>query len=265
MNRLTRRRKLVIGGCVFAAIVAGLAITAAPAQAAIVSVSFMGNADQSLIGSSDMTWSVSNGDLSKVPPLAIGQEVLSGGYQDGIILTGPSEFETSQLLNNSDIVHFDTMSQVQSSGPGIYEESMMLSSAGAVAAGVTCGAGSLDAEGASFTASPYCETVITRSLFMTGDLNYRSAGSITQADLEVPDTYTFTAIGSGTGMGSTSFGSRSLAGIGTTTELGYGNSISKDLIAGGRFNIGEDVRWTSFSKTFDIQESTMSSPVHRGP
>lgn len=254
MNRMTKRRKLVIGGCIFVAIVAGLAITAVPAQAAAIGVSFMGNSDQSLVGSSDMTWTVSNGDLTKVPPLAIGQEVLSGGYHDSFILTGPSQYESSQVLNNSDIVHAGTMSQVQSSGPGLYEEIMMLCSAGAAAAGVTCGAESLDAEGANFTATPYCETAITESLFMANDLHYRSVGSIAQADLEIPDTFTFTAIGSGSGMGSMSFGSRSLAGIGTTNELGYTNSISKELLANGRFNIGEDVRWTSFSKTFDIRE-----------
>jgi hypothetical protein len=257
MNRLTKRRKLVIGGCIFAAIVAGLALTAVPAQAAAVGVSFMGNSDQSLVGSSDITWTVSNGDLTKVPPLAIGQEVLSGGYQDGYIFTGPSQYESSQVLNNSDIVHFDTMSQVQSSGPGLYEESMMLNSAGAAASsGVTCGAESLDEVGANFTATPFCETVITESLFMTNDLSYRSVGSIAQADLEIPDTVSFTAIGSGSGMGSMSFSSRSLAGIGTTSELGYMNSIGKNLMASGRFTLGEDVRWTSFSKTFDIQEST---------
>ena len=60
------------------------------------------------------------------------------------------------------------------------------------------------------------------------------------------------AIGSGLGFGSLSFGSRSLAGIGTTTELGYANSIEKNLMSNGRFNIGEDVRWTSFAKTFDV-------------
>jgi hypothetical protein len=256
MNRLTRRRKLVIGGCVFAAIVAGLAITSAPAQAAVVGVTIMGNSDQSLVGSSDMTWTASNGDLTKTPPLALGQEVLSGGYQDGYILTGPSQYESSQVLNNSDTIHFDTISQVQSSGPGLYEESMMLHSAGAAASGVTCGAESLDADGANYTAIPYCETVITKSLFVTDDLSYRSVGSIAQADLEMPDTLIFTAIGAGSGMGSISIGAKSLAGIGTTSELGYMNSISKNLMAGGRFKIGEVVQWTSFSKTFDIQEST---------
>ncbi len=253
MNRLTKRRKLLIGGCVFAAVVLGVACTGiTPAQAATVDVSFMGSSDQSLVGSSDMTWVVSNGDLSKTPPLGIGQEVLSGGYQDGYILTGPSQYESSQVLNNSDIVRFDTVSQVQSTGPGIYEESMMLHSFGAAASGVTCGVDSLDAEGANFTATPYWETVITRSLFMADDLAYRSVGSIDQADLEMPDAFAFTAIGSGSGFGSLSFGSSSLAGIGTTTELGYVNSIGKDLMASGRFNIGEEVRWSSFSKTFDV-------------
>jgi len=153
------------------------------------------------------------------------------------------------VLNNSDIVHFDTISQVQSSGPGLYGESMMLSSAGAAASGVTCGAESINADGVNFTATPYCEMVVTKSLFMADDFAYRSAGTIDQADMEIPDMFAFTAIGSGSGMGSMSFGSRSLAGIGTTAELGYVNSIGKDLMANGRFNIGEDVRWTSFSKT----------------
>ncbi|MEI6842399.1 MAG: hypothetical protein WCK53_14115 [Methanomicrobiales archaeon] len=87
---------------------------------------------------------------------------------------------------------------------------------------------------------------------MADDLAYRSVGSIDQADLEMPDSFAFTALGSGSGFGSMSFGARSLAGIGTTNELGYVNSIGKDLMASGRFNIGEDVRWTSFAKTFDV-------------
>ena len=81
MNRLTKRRKLVIGGCIFATIVAGLAITASPAQAAFVGVSIIGSSDQSLVGSSDVAWTVSDGDVTKTPPLAIGQEVLSGAYR----------------------------------------------------------------------------------------------------------------------------------------------------------------------------------------
>jgi hypothetical protein len=86
-------------------------------------------------------------------------------------------------------------------------------------------------------------------MFMSDELDYRSTGSIAQADLEVPDTFAFTATGSGSGSGSMSFDSRSLAGIGPTRELGYINSFSKDLLANGRFTIGEDVQWSSFAKT----------------
>ena len=126
----------------------------------------MGFSDKSVVGSSDLTWVVSNKDLANVSSLAIGQEVRSGGYQNRYILTGPPQYENPQVLNNSDIVHFDTMSQVQTSGPGIYEGCMMLHSAGAAASGVTRWVESLSAEGANLTATPYCETVITRSLFM---------------------------------------------------------------------------------------------------
>ncbi len=59
-------------------------------------------------------------------------------------------------MKNSDIVHFDTASQVQTSGSGIYEESMVLHSSGAASSGVTCGVDSLDAEGANFSTVPYC-------------------------------------------------------------------------------------------------------------
>ena len=179
--------------------------------------------------------------------------MLGGSYQDGYILTGPSRYESSQKLNNSDIVHFDTVSQVQTSGPGICEESTMLHSCGAAASGVTCGVDSIDAEGVNFTAVPYCETVVVNTLFMSDDLVFRSVGSISQADVEMPDSFAFTEIGSGSGTGSFSFGSRSLAGIGNNSELGYVNSMGKDLMASGRFNIGEDVRWTSFAKTFDVR------------
>jgi len=52
-------------------------------------------------------------------------------------------------------------------------------------------------------------------------------------------------LGTGSVTGAFSFGARSLAGIGMTTELGYVNSIGKELMANGLFNIGEHVRWTT--------------------
>ena len=50
---------------------------------------------------------------------------------------------------------------------------------------------------------------------MADNLVYRSVGSVVQAYLEMPDAFSFTALGSGSGFGSMSFGSSSLAGIGT--------------------------------------------------
>ena len=69
----------------------------------------------------------------------------------------------------------------------------------------------------------------------------------------MPDSFAFIPIGSGSGTGSFRFGSRSLAGIGNTSEPGYVNPMDKEIMASGRFNIGEDVRWTSFSGMFDGQ------------
>lgn len=83
---------------------------------------------------------------------------------------------------------------------------------------------------------------------------YRSIGSIDQADLEVPDMFIFVSIGSGSGRGSMSYGTNSQVGIDITSEIGYMNSFEKNLMAFGRFNIGEELRWSSFSKTFDLRE-----------
>ena len=47
---------------------------------------------------------------------------------------------------------------------------------GAAASRATCGVDSLDAEGANFTAMPYCELVVTESCYIPRDLSYRSVG-----------------------------------------------------------------------------------------
>ncbi len=51
---------------------------------------------------------------SCMPAVPVRQEVLSSGYQEGYTLTGPSQYETSQVLNNSDIVHFDMVTHMKS-------------------------------------------------------------------------------------------------------------------------------------------------------
>ena len=183
------------------------------------------------------------------PPLAIGQEVLSGGYRDGYILTGPSLYESLQSLNNSDIVHFNTVSQVKSTGPGFYEESMMLHSAGAAASGVTCGEDSLDGDGANFSKSAYCEYSGTSTMFMTDSLNYHSVGGISQGDTELPDSLAMDVSSVRNGYGSFAAGSRSLIGIGNTTALGYVHSIYEDVRVGGIFSMDGRMIWSSFTSS----------------
>jgi len=59
------------------------------------------------------------------------------------------------------------------------------------------------------------------------------------------------------------FGSSSLPGTGMTTDLGYTNSVGKDLVASGRFNIGEDVWWSTITKTFDVVVSGGEGSLHQ--
>ncbi|MEI6841098.1 MAG: hypothetical protein WCK53_07520 [Methanomicrobiales archaeon] len=119
MNRLTRRRKLLIGGCVFAAVVLGVACTGiTPAQAASCEVSIQASGDQMVSSSSDWTWTASDGDLSKTPPLEIGQEILQGGYSGAILVSGPGTYSSERSLSTDDILEFSTGQQVDSQGLG---------------------------------------------------------------------------------------------------------------------------------------------------
>ena len=193
-----QRRKLVIGGCIFAAVVLGVACTGiTPAQAASCDVSIKAAGDQMLSSSSDWTWSASDGDLSKTPPLGIGQEVLSGGYVGSVLVNGPGTYSGDRSLSADEILEFSTGQQVDSQGPGILSESLIVYSVGSPAAGVTCGSDSLDAEGANFSKSAYCEYAGVSTMFMTDALNYHSAGGISQGDTELPDSLAMDVSSSG--------------------------------------------------------------------
>jgi hypothetical protein len=235
IKRLSQRRKLVIGGCVFAAVVLGVACTGiTPAQAAGIEVSMSATGDQGLSSSSEWSWMASDGDLSKIPPLGIGQEVLQGGERS---------------LSADDTLEFSTAQQVDSQGPGILSESLMVYSVGSPAAGVTCGADTLDAEGANLARSAYCEYAGASTMFMTDSLAYSSAGGISQGDTEQPDSMVMDISSVGNGYGSFAAGSRSLAGIGDTSTLGYVHAVHEQIGAGGTFAINGRVRWFSFTSS----------------
>lgn len=248
IKRLIQRRKLVIGGCIFAAVVIGVACTGiTPAQAASCEVSISAAGDQMLSSSSDWTWTASDGDLSKTPPLGIGQEVLQGGYSGSVLVNGPGTYSGDRSLSSDEILEFSTAQQVGSRGPGILSESLMVYSVGSPAAGVTCGADSLDVDGANFSKSAYCEYAGVSTMFMTDVLNYHSVGGISQGDTEQPDSLAMDVLSTGNGYGSFVVGSRSMIGIGNTTALGYIHTTSEKVGAGGNFIVGGKVRWSSFT------------------
>ena len=247
IKRLMQRRKLLIGGCIFAAVVLGVACTGiTPAQAASCEVSISATGDQMLSSSSDWTWSASDGDLSKTPPLGIGQEVLQGGYSGSVLVNGPGTYSGDRSLSADDNLEFLTSQQVDSQGPGILSESLMVYSCGSPAAGVTCGSDSLDADGANFTRSAYCEYAGASTMFMTDALNYHSVGDISQGDTEQPDSMSMDVSSRGNGYGSFAAGSRSLIGIGNSSALGYVHAVNERIGAFGNFTVNGRTRWSSF-------------------
>ncbi len=250
IKRLMQRRKLVIGGCIFAAVVLGVACTGiTPAQAASCEVAIQASGDQMLSTSSDWTWAASDGDLTKAPPLGIGQELLSGGYVGSVLVNGPGTYSGDRSLSADEILEFSTGQQVDSQGPGILTESLIVYSVGSPSAGVTCGSDSLDEDGANLTRPAYCEYAGASTMFMTDSLSYRSAGGISQGDTELPDSLAMDVSSSGNGYGNFAAGSRSLIGIGNTTALGYVHTTSEKVGAAGNFVVNGKMRWSSFASS----------------
>ncbi len=247
IRRFSRRRTLVIGGCVFAAVVLVAACTGVnPAQAASCEVSMQTSGDQMLSGSSDWTWTASDGNIQGTPPFGIEQEVLRGGYSGSVLVSGPGTYSSERSLSADDTLEFSTDQQVDSQGLGILTESLMVNSCGSPATGVTCGADSLDADGANLTRQAYCEYAGASTMFMTDVLRYHSAGGISQGDTEQPDSLAMDVSSSGNSYGSFAAGSRSMIGIGNTTALGYVHTTSDKVGAGGVFSVNGKMRWISF-------------------
>ena len=92
IRRLAQRRKLVVGGCIFAAVVIGMACTGV-VHAAQFDVSVHATGDRVLASSSEWSWTASDGDIAQTPPLGIGQEVIRGGYSGSVLVAGPAEYQ----------------------------------------------------------------------------------------------------------------------------------------------------------------------------
>ncbi len=246
IKRLAQRRKLVIGGCIFAAVVIGLACTA-PAHAALIDISIDASADKMLSGSSDWCWQASDGDLLATPPLGPGQEVITGGYTGSLLISGPARFSNERSLSTDSTLEFATDQQVDSQGSGIFSEGLSVYSVGSPASGVTCGSDSLDAEGANLTRTAYCEYASVYGQFITNRLGYHSSGSISQGDTERPDSMMMQIDASGHGSGSLSTGSTSMIGIGGTRQMGYAHSVHEQTTMEGNITLNGRVGWQSFA------------------
>jgi len=246
LKRLAQRRKLVIGGCIFAAVILGLACSA-PAHAALIDVSIDASADTMLSGSSEWCWQASDGDLSTTPPLGLGQEVITGGYSGTLLTSGPARISNERSLSSDSTLEFGTEQQVDSQGSGIFKEGLSVYSVGSPASGVTCGSDSLDPDGANLTRTAYCEYAGVNGQFITDCLGYHSSGSISQGDTERPDSMLMQIDATGHGSGSLSSSSRSLIGIGNTSVLGYVHAVHEEVRTDGMFRMNGRVKWTSFS------------------
>jgi hypothetical protein len=253
MNRLTRRQKLVIGGCAFACLAAGLSLGTCHARAATVDIACTSAASDYTIGLSDLAWAASDGGMTGIPPLGAAQEVITGGHREQLLVSGPARYRSVKGLNNTEIIRFGSGNALDSEGPGIYEESHWVDSCGSAASGADCASGGeLNQDGANFTATPYCERLVTTNSFMADRLAYRSSGNIVQADSEIPDSLLSETNATGHGTGSFRAVGMTKAGIGATDELGYVNEVNERISAGGNFDLAEKVRWTSFRKSFDV-------------
>jgi hypothetical protein len=247
LKRLSQRRKLVVGGCIFAAVVLGVVCTGiTPAQAASCEVVLSATGDQGLMSSSEWYWKASDGDLSKTPPLATGQEIISGSYVGSVLVAGPARYSGENLLSSGDTLGFSTGQQVDSQAPGILSESLSVYSCGSPSSGVTCGSDSLDVGGANLSRSAYCEYASMSGMFMTDSLAYRSAGVISQGDIDLPDSMAMDISSAGSGSGTLVASSRSLIGIGNTSALGYVHAVHEETRAGGVFAMDGRMKWWSF-------------------
>ncbi len=253
MNRLTRRQKLVIGGCAFACLAAGIVLGPCHARAATVDIACTSAASDYTIGLSDMAWAASDGDMTGIPPLGIGQEVITGGHREQLLVSGPARYYSLKGLNNTEIIRFGSENALDSEGPGMYEESHWVDSCGSATSGVDCASGDeLNRDGANFTATPYCERLVTTNSFMADRLTYRSSGEITQADSNLPDSLLSDTNTTGHGTGSFRAVGGTKAGIGNTNDLGYTNELQEQVHVGGSFDLAGKVRWTSFRKSFEL-------------
>ncbi len=239
-SRLARRRRFVIAGCIFAAVISGIACTGV-VHAAGCTISLSAAGDGPVVSSGDWSWEASDGDLQGIPPAGPGQEVIRGGYSSSVVSSGPVNVRVSRSLRSGDIPHFSTRQEIRASGPGSYQESISIDSCSSPGGGVSCAAGNIS----DLNRSAYCEHAGAAMRLMTGNLRYVSSGSIAQGAIEEPDSLAFWSSAEGLGTGTFTAAAGSMNGIGTDPALGYHQHVREEVSVSGQIYLNGSIEWTS--------------------
>jgi hypothetical protein len=242
-NRLTRRRTALIGGgCIF---VAALLLLSQGAQAAAMAYQVSASGDKLFIAG-DVSWIAGTQDLNSVPPISCGGEVLQGGYSVRAMSTGPGSYDSSVLLDATDLMLFSQDTRMDLSG--VYRDGLFVDGCGASYSESDCGPMPEGQEDELAAATAYCSGAQFATSAIGSNLNVRSQGATRQAGLDTPDSLAAQAMITGNGRGTISFQSINMAGIGNTSALGYQNSVRQSIRADGNpFSVGAGFQWSSFA------------------
>ena len=246
IRRLSTRQNLVIGGCIFAAVILGVACAGVtPAHAAGLEVAFSASGNDGLSCASDWTWTASDGDLGAGPPLAPGQEVIRGEYARTVLVAGPASVVSTNALSTGDILRFTTGQELTTRAAGIVKESLSAGSCRAPASGAGCGSTPGSEDKVNFSRSARCEQAYMDGTILADSMTYHSYGTVSQGDTGNLDTLAMNIVSGGLGLGCIAAGSRAMEGIGNTSAMGYVQSASSMVRVSGQFSAQGSTRWSS--------------------
>jgi hypothetical protein len=246
--RPSRKQILSIGfGCI---VIACLLLL--PASAAGMDIQMVASGDRVFLNS-DWAWVGSTGDISALPEVSCGQEILSGAYSTNI-LARDSEVQAVQALQTGEGKMQFASGLDLVGGKSILREEISLYDVGIGACvGDTCCE--------DITTPNYAEFAHTSATFMGNKLDYQSISNVAQGDPMIPDSMKVTAFGQGSGT--ISFGAEgfSKVGIGNTSALGLEDAMSSRISSHGKdIEGGISFEFSSFMKPFRVVVVEEESP-----
>lgn len=211
-----------------------------------------------MTGSTDLVWMItSNGTLTN-PFLTCGQELVIGASSESYVSSGPTAYQGSLDLNNSDIIHM-TLAKEFAGSNGVYENSLYYAGYGAGAPAGGCNAAEVAAPDLTNSTNitpaqdAYNLAAFVSTQAMGSDLRYSSLGGINAWASDAPDEFVMDWKMTGDGFASSYMGSFSqTSNGGGPGVLGYQNAVSSRTNTFGKFVQVGTARYSSFKSTFDI-------------